>query len=87
MNSKAIVQSTFAALLATAVLGVTSAAAAVEQPEKCYGIVKAGKNDFQTASSSCAGTSKSDAQADAWIYVPKGTCEKIVGGSLEPKSS
>lgn len=50
--------------------------------EKCYGIAKAGKNDCQTAKSSCAGTSKADAQADAWVAVPKGTCEKIVGGKL-----
>ncbi len=51
--------------------------------EKCYGIVKAGRNDCATANSSCAGTSTTDGQKDAWIYVPKGTCEKIVGGSLE----
>ena len=50
--------------------------------EKCYGIAKAGKNDCQTAKSSCAGTSKKDAQADAWVSVPKGACEKIVGGKL-----
>ena len=50
--------------------------------EKCYGIAKAGKNDCQTAKSSCAGTSKTDAQADAWVSVPKGACEKIVGGKL-----
>jgi uncharacterized membrane protein len=50
--------------------------------EKCYGIARAGKNDCQTANSSCAGTSKKDGQADAWIAVPKGTCEKIVGGKL-----
>jgi uncharacterized membrane protein len=24
---------------------------------------------------------------DAWIYVPTGTCQKINGGSLEPKKS
>jgi uncharacterized membrane protein len=41
-------------------------------------------NDCQTASSSCAGTAKKDGQADAWIYVPSGTCEKIVGASLSP---
>ena len=29
--------------------------------EKCYGVVKAGKNDCQTMGSSCAGTSKRDA--------------------------
>jgi uncharacterized membrane protein len=54
--------------------------------EKCYGIAKAGKNDCQTTSNSCAGTSHRDQQADAWIYVPAGTCERIVGASLMPKA-
>ena len=54
--------------------------------EKCYGIVKAGQNDCQTASRSCAGTATKDGQGDAWVYVPMGTCEKIVGGSLRPKA-
>jgi uncharacterized membrane protein len=55
--------------------------------EKCYGVVKAGKNDCQTATSACAGQSKTDNQADAYIYVPKGTCDRIVGGSTgAPKS-
>jgi uncharacterized membrane protein len=55
------------------------------EAEKCYGIVKAGKNDCQTANSSCAGTSKLDYKGDAWIYMPTGACEKLVGGSKEPK--
>ena len=54
--------------------------------EKCYGIAKAGKNDCQTATHSCAGTSTTDAAGDSWIYVPKGTCDKISGGSLQPKA-
>ena len=53
--------------------------------EKCYGIAKAGKNDCQTANSSCAGTSRRSSQGDAWVYVPKGTCDKVVGGSLQPR--
>ena len=53
--------------------------------ERCFGVSKAGKNDCQTARSSCAGTAKKDAQGDAWIAVPKGTCEKLVGGSLTEK--
>ena len=28
------------------------------EAEKCYGVAKAGKNDCQTANSSCAGTSR-----------------------------
>ena len=55
------------------------------EAEKCYGIAKAGKNDCQTANSSCAGTSKRDAQGDAWIYMPAGACGKVVGASLQPK--
>jgi uncharacterized membrane protein len=53
--------------------------------EKCYGIAKAGKNDCQTANSSCAGTSRRNAQGDAWVYMPKGSCDKVVGGSLQAK--
>jgi uncharacterized membrane protein len=56
------------------------------EAEKCYGIAKAGKNDCQTANSSCAGTSKRDGQGDAWIYMPAGSCGKVVGGSTQPKA-
>lgn len=65
-----------------AALVVPAATRAQGNMEKCYGVAKAGKNDCQTASSSCAGTSKKDAQADAWIAVPKGTCDKLIGGKL-----
>ena len=70
-----------AAALAAA-LAAPVAAQAQGMTEKCYGIAKAGRNDCQTAKSSCAGTSKADTQADAWVAVPKGTCDKIVGGKL-----
>ncbi|WP_321392193.1 DUF2282 domain-containing protein [Emcibacter sp.] len=80
------------AILATAMTAAfamaastTPAQASDSKVEKCYGVVKAGKNDCQTATSSCAGTSKVDGQGDAWIYVPKGTCAKLVGGSTSPK--
>ncbi len=70
-----------AAALAAA-LALPAAVQAQGNMEKCFGVSKAGKNDCQTGNSSCAGTSKKDAQADAWISVPKGTCEKIIGGKL-----
>lgn len=73
-----------------AALGLAATAAQAQtdaKQEKCYGVVKAGKNDCQTAASSCAGTSKKDAQGDAWIYVPAGTCAKLVGASTAPKKS
>ena len=65
-----------------AALVLPAATQAQGNMEKCYGVAKAGKNDCQTATSSCAGTSKKDHEASAWLAVPKGTCEKIAGGSL-----
>ncbi|MGQ0581467.1 MAG: BufA1 family periplasmic bufferin-type metallophore [Reyranella sp.] len=74
---------TIAAALSTALLLGAAAQAQNNASEKCYGVVKAGKNDCQTTTSSCAGTSKKDRQADAWINVPKGACDKIVGGVVK----
>jgi len=54
--------------------------------EKCYGVAKAGKNECAGAAHSCQGLSKKDGDAKEWIKLPKGTCEKIVGGSLTAKS-
>lgn len=65
-----------------AALALPAAAQAQGSMEKCYGVAKAGKNDCQTNHSSCAGTSKTDGQTDAWISLPKGACEKIVGGKV-----
>ena len=83
--------------IATAVAGaiVAGTASAQQGPapkpdfkfEKCYGVAKAGKNDCQTSTNSCAGQVKHDMQADGWLYVPAGLCGKIVGGSLEPKKA
>ncbi len=90
-SAKAIVHSAVAGAATLAVLGVISSAQAQPAPkpsfafEKCYGVAKAGKNDCQSSTGSCAGTSKMNQQADAWIYLPKGTCGKIHGASLEPK--
>ncbi len=56
--------------------------------EKCYGIAKAGKNDCGASdkSHSCAAQAKEDGMGTEWVYVLKGSCDKIVGGSTEPKS-
>jgi uncharacterized membrane protein len=48
------------------------------EQEKCYGVSLKGKNDCAAGpGTSCAGTSKTDHQANAWKYVAKGTCEKM----------
>jgi uncharacterized membrane protein len=85
IKSMNVVKVTVAAALAAAISVPFAVVAQAQETEKCLGVVKAGKNDCQTASSSCAGTSKKDAQADAWIAVPKGTCAKIVGGKVAAK--
>lgn len=66
-------------MLALAQQGQSTAPTA--KSEKCYGIAKAGKNDCaSTGNNSCAGTSKMDGDRKAWLYVPAGYCERIVGG-------
>jgi uncharacterized membrane protein len=77
------------AVVAALTMPIVSQAGPAPKPkfeaEKCFGISRAGRNDCQTANSSCAGTSRRDGQGDAWIYMPAGTCDKVVGGSLQPK--
>ena len=79
--------------VALSVLALTTAQAQVhpEKPaykyEKCYGVAKAGQNDCFTAVNSCGGTSKQDSQKNAWVYLPTGTCAKLVGSSLEPQKN
>jgi uncharacterized membrane protein len=62
----------------------TPAPAPKFEAEKCYGIARAGRNDCETMNSSCAGTSRRDGQRDSWIYMPKGSCERVVNGNLKP---
>ena len=58
--------------------------AAQTDNEKCYGVAKAGKNQCgaKEAGTSCEGSSTVDADPNAWVYLPKGMCERIVGGNL-----
>ena len=71
----------------TAAIGLASAGTAqAADQEKCYGIAKASKNDCKSATHACAGQTTTDADPGSYIYVPAGTCEKIVGGMLQPKT-
>ena len=79
-----LVQGALASLIAVGLAAASGAAfAAKGDTEKCAGIVKAGKNDCGTSKNACAGQVKADQDAEAWISVPKGLCEKIVGGRLQ----
>ena len=70
-------------------VGIASAAAnaqPVAQPsgsEKCYGIAKAAKNDCAAGAHSCAGQATKDMDKTSFVYLPKGACAKIAGGSLK----
>ena len=62
---------------------VQEAAEATDENEKCFGVAKAGANDCAAGpGTTCSGSSTVDAQGNAWVYVVKGTCERLVGGSL-----
>lgn len=63
---------------------VSSTANGKPNMEKCMGIVKAGQNDCGTSKHACAGLSKADSATEEWVYLPKGTCEKIPNGTVKP---
>jgi len=74
------------AAVAASVTGMTAATAQAAGKEKCFGVSKAGKNDCGALGLSCAGQSTKDNQLNAFIVLPKGLCERLTTGSLEPKA-
>ena len=82
-NHTSMVNLAISGVLALVGAALTSTAvAAPDGTEQCAGIVKAGKNDCATSTNDCHGHVTSEGNAEAWIYVPKGTCERIVGGRV-----
>ncbi len=76
-----------AAVAASALLATGAAQAVPDQPknwEKCAGIAKAGQNDCGALDGShgCSGKAKVASDPNEWVYVPEGTCTKIVGGKI-----
>ncbi|MDQ3286728.1 MAG: DUF2282 domain-containing protein [Pseudomonadota bacterium] len=82
-NARSILPAFALAAALGSALAVTSAPAEAAgeksaAKEKCYGVALAGKNDCAAGpGTACAGSSKTDHQADAWKLVPAGTCEKM----------
>ena len=66
------------------VLAAPAFSAVDSSSEKCYGVSKAAKNDCAGAAHACAGQSTKDGSAKEFVKVPKGTCARLVGGSLTP---
>ena len=49
--------------------------------EKCYGVARRARTTAPGTPHSCQGQSKVDRDGNDWIKVPKGTCDRIAGGS------
>lgn len=85
----ALAGSLAAALSALAFAGPAAADDKMAGKEKCYGVAMKGQNDCAAGpGTTCAGTSKTDYQGNAWKAVPKGSCVSMKTpkgmGSLEP---
>jgi len=85
MISRSVLRGIPFTVLSLGMLMIAGAAQAVpDQPkvwEKCAGVSKAGKNDCGALDGShvCGGQATQDNDPNEWVYVPKGTCEKLGG--------
>jgi uncharacterized membrane protein len=84
--------SSLSAALVSSALAAPLPAEKMVGNEKCYGIALKGQNDCAAgAGTTCAGTSTTDYQGNAWKAVPAGTCTTMDvnghKGSLQPKAS
>jgi uncharacterized membrane protein len=85
-TNERIIRGAFASLLTCGALALAANGIAADndhsKEEKCAGVVKATKNDCATSMNQCHGHVSVDRSPEAWIYVPKGLCEKIAGAHL-----
>jgi uncharacterized membrane protein len=83
-NAKNLTKSALASMIAVGVMAAsTDALAGKPGFEKCQGVAKAGMNDCGTSKHSCSGQATKDADPEEWVYVPEGTCSKIVNGKVK----
>jgi uncharacterized membrane protein len=84
-----------ASAVAAALAAASTTSVAAQSKEKCYGVSLAGQNDCAAGpGTTCAGTSVTDYQGNAWTLVDAGSCEGMElpasadgstrQGSLEP---
>ena len=85
MTTRSLSAATLVLALGSALsLSTLTTVAHADEPkmEKCFGVALKGKNDCAAgAGTTCAGTSKTDYQANAWKLVPKGSCEKTTSST------
>ena len=67
-------------------ISATSTSSFAEQmtvtKEQCAGVVRAGLNDCASQEHSCAGLNTDDGYDNDWVWMPKGTCDKITNGHV-----
>ncbi|MEJ2646685.1 MAG: DUF2282 domain-containing protein [Gammaproteobacteria bacterium] len=77
-------------IMSAALTGLVAFAAGASTPamaannasmQKCYGINKAHMNDCASADHGCKGMATKARDPKSFVYVPKGVCQKIAGGS------
>jgi uncharacterized membrane protein len=86
-NGKKIAQAALASVVTLGLLSTAQQAAAAEDAAKnkdvkCYGVAASEKNDCGTVVSACAGSIAKAGACYAWIFLPEGTCKKIVNSSV-----
>jgi uncharacterized membrane protein len=84
MNTNKIMTKALAGAIALGLSAAATQAVAATEMEKCYGVVKASQNDCGTPQHACAGQATLDGDGGEWIFVPVGTCNKLVGGTTTP---
>lgn len=74
------------ALAISGAMATDAKAEGTDDKEKCYGVAKAGHNDCGDADKthSCMGQATVDGDGAEWLAVPKGLCDRLVGGSTVP---
>ena len=88
MKQQTTIQAAIAGLFALGLAGSVAAGPVAPDAtkDKCFGIAKAGQNDCAAGKHACAGQSTVDNDPMSWKYVAKGTCDKVGGKEMAPKS-
>ena len=82
-NKRQLIAAAVSGAFALGTLGAMNLAGAQdEEMEKCYGVVKAGKNDCAGPGHTCQGQAKTDGDPNEFILLPAGTCERLANGEV-----
>ena len=98
-KTKILIKTAITTTLAVGIAGTAQAVKTQEEIEKdsklfiknglerCAGRVKAGLNDCPTSQHACAGMADEDGDYEEYIWLPVGTCSKIIGTHLRSVKS